>query len=135
MIIVFLLFVGLKVWLKVSGKQTQVSVFFIGLPIVLQFLFLIYPIVTRIAFQAFSFHEFDDGAWLRADVRIERGTSDQAAATGVAVLAILLYPVGLLVLMGGLLFRARAAIASGAETDLSNAIKFIYGEYSPRVYW
>ena len=89
------------------------------------------PIVTQIAFSAFSYHEFDDGAhmWLRADVSIKSGSPEDREAVAVATVAIVAYPCGLLVLFGGLLFRARRAITSGQESVLGTAIRFLHREY------
>ena len=105
-------------------------------PIILQFLFLVYPIVTRHAFEAFSWYEFtDDGHFLRADVSIEHGSSAHATASGMAVTAIICYPVGLLLVFGGVLLHQRHPILSGPPTGLSTAIRFLYGAFEPQFFW
>ena len=104
-------------------------------PVSLQFLFLVYPLVTQHAFEAFSFHDFEQGSWLRADVRIQRGTPDHAAATTVANIAIGLYPVGLLLGFGALLLHVRAVILSGDTSRLREATAFLHGEYRELFYW
>ena len=81
-------------------------------PYALRLLFLLYPIVTQTAFQAFSCYHFDEGqltstSWLRADVSIECGTAAHGHATTLGLTAILMYPVGLILIFGGLLYRAR----------------------------
>ena len=57
-----------------SGHTTLVE---LALPSTLQFLFLVYPLVTNIAFDAFPCFEFADGSrWLKADVSVhQRETS------------------------------------------------------------
>ena len=68
---IFALAVGLIVlnmwWrhLDITPRSTLENV----LPIVLRIAFLIYPIVTNVAFEAFSCFEFEDGrGWLITDV-------------------------------------------------------------------
>ena len=51
--------------------------------------------------------------------------------TAVAYVAIAVYPLGLIVINGVLLFYARKAIQSGKETPLSKATAFLYREYEP----
>ena len=106
-----------------------------ALPFALRLLFLIYPVVTQVAFQPFTFHEFEEGSWLRADVRIKQGSAAHTMAVTAAVVAIMLYPVGLLLLFGSLLLLARQAILSGIATDLSAAITFLHSDYAPSAYW
>ena len=74
-------------WLFCRGRAlTFTSVLLVAAPLVLQLLFVVYPIVAQIAFQAFSYHEFDDcSSWLRADVSIELGTEEHSRAISVAI--------------------------------------------------
>ena len=71
------------------------------------------------------------------DVSIERGSEAQSQATAIAIAAICLYPLGEVLLFGGLLFCARDAITSGQPNSqpLSKAIRFLYSEYHPSVFW
>ena len=93
------------------------------LPVGLRLAFLVYPIVTKVAFEAFSCFEFEDGrGWLVADVAIECDTAEHANAKATATVAILLYPVGILVLTGSLLFRARRDILRRRKTALTRAL-------------
>lgn len=73
---------------------------------------------------------------------IQAGSSADSTAIAISVIAILLYPVGLVLLFGVLLFLSRGAIktdvneAEQAKTPLSDAVKFLYGEYLPHAfYW
>ena len=97
---------------------------------------MVYPIVTQKAFQAFSCYNFDEGtvastSWLRADVSIECGTSLHVQAQVLGCVAILLYPVGLLIFFGVLLYTSRDDIKSGRQaTQLSKSIAFLYREYT-----
>lgn len=104
-------------------------------PVTTQLLFFIYPIVTRHAFEAFSFYPFEDGSWLRADVRIIKGSPQHTQATVVAGLGIALYPIGLLVLCACLLFIVRDNITSGRPSNLSTAISFLHSEYRVGFFW
>ena len=87
-------------------------------PALLMLMFFTYPLVTNIAFEAFPCHAFTEGdgtvrSWLRADVEVECDTAEHRRVIAIAVLAILIYPVGLPVLCAALLVRARAAIPQG----------------------
>ena len=50
-------------------------------------------------------------------------------------MGIIIYPVGLLVLNGVLLFMARKAIMDNTPTTLSRSIAFLYREYEPHMWW
>ncbi len=85
-------------------------------PMVLRIFFLAYPIVTNVAFEAFSCFEFEGASsWLIADVSIECGTDEHFQAQGLAWVAIALYPIGLLLLNATLLRHARRAIEFGPK--------------------
>ena len=131
-VLVMAILLATAVWRFCRGHAVTLdSVLLVASPFVLQTLFVVYPIVSQIAFQAFSYHEFDDGSsWLRADASIEFGSAEHDRAVGVAILAILLYPIGLLVLFASLLARARGAIISGPPTPLSLATRFLHSEYT-----
>ena len=64
--------------------------------------------MTNIAFDAFSCYVFEQSQWLKADVAIQCGSPDHDRAVSLAWVAIILYPCGLLVLYGALLFAVRA---------------------------
>ena len=98
-------------------------------PYLLQLFFVAYPLVTTVAFDAFSCHHFEESEWLKADVSIQCGTAAHDDASTLAWVAIVLYPVGLLVVNGALLFAARRAIMSKKPTALSCAIAFLHREY------
>ena len=104
-------------------------------PYLLQLLFLCYPLVTTVAFDAFSCYEFTESEWLKADVSIECGTDNHERAEALAWVAIVIYPVGLLALNAALLFRARRAIRTQKATALSRAIAFVHREYEPHIFW
>ena len=59
-------------------------------------------------------------------MRLETGTADYEKAIIVAVVAIMAYPVGLILLFGCLLLCARKDIISGRQTALSDAIAFLH---------
>lgn len=140
-VVLLILLVTTVVQLRLRGSGTTASsVLLAAAPSSLKFLFLVYPIVTKQAFDAFSFHVFDQGrpdeeSYLRVDVRIERSTAAYTEAATTAITAILMYPVGLIVLYAGLLFCARDAILNGRPTQLSKAIVFLHGEYEVGFFW
>ena len=81
---------------------------------------------------AFPCYEFIESEWLKADVSIQCGTGEHDDAKALAWAAILIYPVGLLVLNGALLFAARRAIRNDKPTTLSHAIDFLHREYGAK---
>ena len=121
-----------------------------SLPNMLRLLFIFYPIVSNVAFEAFSCYTFDFGtndtrAFLIIDVDIEcsapwggsiRNVPEHDTIIIVAFVAVALYPVGLFVFNGMLLFASREAIRSGKSTPLSRATLFLHQEYEPAFfYW
>lgn len=106
------------------------------IPVVLRISFLTYPIITNVAFDAFSCFIFEDGrGWLIADVNIQCYTPEHRRATGLAVWAILLYPVGLFLLNAALLYSGRHAIRRERPSSLSKKLAFLHKSYQPRVFW
>ncbi|KAL3909905.1 MAG: hypothetical protein SGPRY_009256, partial [Prymnesium sp.] len=110
-------------------------------PYMLQLLFVAYPIVSRVAFDGFSCYTFskDDTkvheAFLKADVSIECDTPKHHEVEILASVAIAVYPVGLLVLVAGLLFSARRDIIRNTPSRLSLSIAFLHREYKPHFFW
>ena len=72
---------------------------------------------------------------LISDVAIECGTVEHSKTKQIAWIAVIVYPVGILVLNGSLLFCARRAILSGKPTTLSRSLAFLYREYEPDYFW
>jgi len=107
------------------------------LPAVLAVLFVLYPFVTKVAFDAFPCYPFEDGArgFLIADVEIECNTPQHTAVTTLAWGAILAYPIGIWVFCLLLLFKASPAIIAGKPSRLSKAIAFLYKEYNVTCFW
>ena len=87
------------------------------------------------AFEAFACERFDTGHWLRADYAVRCDGAEYADVRTLAVLALLLYPIGIPLAYGGLLFLARRALLDGKPTVLSQALTFLHGEYHARFFW
>ena len=99
-------------------------------PLLLRLYFVIYPIVTNVACEAFSCFRFLDGsAFLIADVSIQCDTKEHANAKALAVVAIIIYPVGLFLVNATFLYSARRAILSKRPTSLSRVCAFLHREY------
>ena len=78
-------------WLLTQGRFRMSQLLAAAAPLSLRMLFLVYPIVTRKAFQAFSWYEFKaEGSWLRVDVSLAQGSLEARQAQAVAVVAIFL---------------------------------------------
>lgn len=82
----------------------------------------------------FACFKFDDSKWLKADVGIRCGTDEHTSARILAATAIGIYSVGLLLIIGGLLFSVRRDILSKRSTALSRACAFLYRDYKSHMY-
>ena len=101
-------FAGAAAWLCFRRRFTLGRLLSAAAPITIRILFLAYPIVTKQAFQAFSWFDFtkEGVGYLRADVSVKSGTPEHSAARAIALIAIIVYPVGLIATAWLLLFRA-----------------------------
>jgi len=97
----------------------------LALPHLLRLSFLVFPMVSSAAFQAFPCEEFDDGSFLRADFAIECGTPEHDQVVTLAWIGILLYPVGISLLYIVLFRKANRAILDEKPTALSRALGFL----------
>ena len=100
------------------------------LPSVLAWLFIVYPMVTKVAFDGFPCYSFEDGArgYLRQDVNLQCHAPDERPVM-LSFIAVLSYPIAIWLFCFVLLFKASPAILSGKSTPLSRAIGFLYREY------
>ena len=117
-----------------------------ALPMVLKLLFIVFPLVSAVAVQAFDCDELDNGVhWLRADYSLRCGSNDvdgtmQPSAEYenvrlVAALALLLYPFGVPLLFLSLLLWCRTQLSRLApSTPLSSSLSFLSGEYRKRFF-
>ena len=138
--VVAILAIHVHTWVNMRYRRQpppKSSHFERALPIFLRVTFLAYPMVTSIAFEAFSCHVFDDGAgsWLVADVSVKCGTPEHSLIEWTAWVAIAMYPIGLFVTNALLLFTSRRAIVSKQPTRLSRALGFLYREYTPAMFF
>ena len=105
------------------------------MPPFLQLFFIAYPLVTTVAFDSFPLYVFEDNSFLKADVQVEYGSAAYDNVVSWAVVAIVAYPVGILVIFGALLFAARDAIMNKQPTALSESIAFLHREFEPHMFW
>lgn len=103
-------------------------------PWMLRAVFLLYPIVTNAAFEAFPCYSLDR-SWLIADVGIECYTDEHRRAMWLAWVTIFSYPIGVFAVLLALLMRASPAILAGKSTILSRSIHFLYAEYVREAFW
>jgi len=120
---------------QLADSDSPPTVLETALPPMLWLLFFAYPLVTNVAFAAFPCYELDSGSWLRADVAIECGSAAHAEAKLLALVAIILYPIGLPLISFILLLQAREAIHGKEATPLSKAIAFLWREFKPELWW
>ena len=131
----FLILLGALVRMVTSNQCNRDTLVDICVPPMLRLGFLAYPLVTTLAFDAFTCYHFTKSEWLRADVAIQCDTSQHSEAKALAWVAICLYPVGLFVINAALLYAARKAIVSKRPTTLSKAISFLHAEYDLTLFW
>ena len=81
-----------------KDKDSQTTLLESVLPPFNLIMFLLYPKVTQTAFDGFPCYELADGTgYLIVDVGIECRTADHNVATGLAWIAVIVYPIGLMV--------------------------------------
>ena len=104
--------------------------------------FCAYPIVASVAFQAFACEPLEDVSmrYLPPDYSLECGpegepTDEYKRLTNVAIVAIILYPVGISVTTALLLYIARVPLRAGLSTDFTQAISFLHEEYELTFFW
>ena len=126
--------------LLVARRLTLTRLITYALPGTLRALFIIYPLVTAVAFDAYPCYSFadedvDERRWLKIDVEVECDSAEHESIRWNARAALILYPIGLLVLIGSLLMAARKDILSLRKTTLSTATAFLHKDYEPHMFW
>jgi hypothetical protein len=98
--------------------------------------FLAFPVVSAKAFSTFSCESFDDGrSYLRVDYSVDCDSEEYSRAVAMAVIAILLFPVGIPLATGALLLRERSALRTEAETEWTRACIFLHRAFRPAFFW
>ena len=132
---VFALLIFLIAFIRMLCNRSGTGLMETAVPPMLKLIFLAYPLVTNLAFDAFACYTFETSEWLKADVSVQCGTAEHDEVIALAWVAIILYPIGMLALIGGQLFAARHAILTNKHTALSLAIGFLYREYETQFFW
>lgn len=108
-------------------------------PLQLKWLFLLFPIITNMVFEAWPCYDFSDGdaqkSYLKVDVSVACDGAEHNELLGVAMCGVIVYAGGLIVLNATLLYQIRHAIRSEKQTELSNALAFLHREYAPLACW
>ena len=146
----FLLACTLAIAWLLPGKAdtTERGLILRALPLVLKLLFVVFPLVSAVAVQAFDCEHFDSGeSWLTADFAMQCGwggddglallTAGYEEVRLAAALAILIYPLGVPLVFLLLLLACRKQLSRrAAATPLSTSLGFLSGEYKKRFfYW
>ena len=88
------------------------------------------------AFEAFPCYELGEGgSWLIVDMEVQCYTPQHTRTRLLALVAIILYPIGQLALYATLLVSAHKAILSMRPSTLSTAIHFLHRDYKPDFFW
>ena len=134
-VLVGAILIGCLTYLLCKRRLSRTALMERSLPLIVRLLFLLYPLIANVAFEAFScYPAFDDGTrYLIVDVSIEcdSNADEYKRVTATAWSAVGVYAFGLLALNAALLFRAREAILKQKPTPLSHAIHFLYREFEP----
>jgi len=111
--------------------------FFTALPLILAISFLVFPMVSSLAFQAFDCENFDEGlAYLKADYAVDcNDTSEYGPVSLLAWVAVALYPLGIPAAYWVMLQKAKRAILEERPTALSNALAFLHRDFEPSAYY
>ena len=107
-----------------------------SMPWMLRLVFLLYPLVTAVAFEAWACYDFpEEGiSFLREDVSVQCDSPEHDRILGWAWASVILYVAGLWLFCAVLLFylssdiRLRRGLAS-------KSISFLYSEYKPTLFW
>jgi len=145
-IVSILICVGLFISLKVKRALTCDAFGERAVFMLVRLLFLFYPIITSIAFEAFACYIFNDPRepevqkWLITDVKIDCTAEEYDSVTLVATLAVIIYPIGFMCLIAVLLLCCRATILFPKERRktkpwLAKGLSFLYREYRPECYY
>jgi hypothetical protein len=130
-----------------AAERSPRAVLLRALPLALKLLFVVFPLVSAVAVQAFDCEHFDSGeSWLRADFSVQCGsggddglatlTPEYASVRLVASLAIIIYPVGVPLFFLLLLLVCRKQLSRrAAATPLSASLGFLSGEYKKRFFF
>ena len=106
-----------------------------ALPYLLGLSFLAFPMVSSLAFQAFSCEPFDGTRFLRADYSLNCDADEYGAVINLAWAAIVLYPLAIPLVCLVLLLSTRKAILTEQPTPLSGALAFLHQDYEPSMFW
>ena len=117
-----------QLWNPKEHRSVVLRVVLTALPWILRGAFLIFPIVTTTAFEAWvCTPELDKGLrFLSTDVGVE---CHDPTVEAWALLALVLYPMGLWLVFAALLTTHHHCIVSNRPTPLSEAIFFLYQPY------
>lgn len=140
---VIVLFGLIRVWMHFTMRFTWREFGERALSLGVKLLFLFYPIISTIAFEAFACHEFEGiDKWLIVDVSVDCSSEYYLSTVYfVAWVAVAIYPIGTMILCGFMLSTAREAIVKPADPAsahlqwLARGLRFMYGEYKPELYW
>lgn len=134
-VLVGAILIGCLTHLLCTRRLSRAALMERSLPLIVRLLFLLYPLIANVAFEAFScYPEFEDGTrYLIVDVSIEcdSNADEYKRVTATAWSAVGVYAFGLLALNAALLFCVREAILKQKPTPLSRAIHFLHREFEP----
>lgn len=110
------------------------------LPMALFVIFIMLPSVSRTIFAVWDCKPYKTGAstsisYLRRDLAVLCGGNEHNRMTALAVILVLVWPVGMQLFFVLALWVNRKALYTGKETMSANAMKFLTGGYKPQFFY
>jgi len=111
------------------------------LPLVLLVTFVMLPSVSRSIFSSWDCVPYKSGPqanknFLRRDYSVECGSGAHNDIVGLAIVLVLIWPVGMQLLFVGTLWSNRKELRSSIENSFTKALRFLSGGYKPQFfYW
>ena len=104
-------------------------------PSILFVSFLAFPIVSTMTFRAFVCDPFGETSYLKVDYSVVCGSAAHATIMMWATLGIIIYPIGITLMYGVLLFCVRNEVLNSEHNELSNALSFLHRPFKPSFFW
>jgi len=110
------------------------------LPLALSLTFLVLPSTSTRIFRAFlcETFEFDEGTsrrYLYADLTLSCDSDEYESTKATAFVMLAVWPVGVPMLYGVLLWASRESIRRGELTQLNLATRYMWGDYEAATFW
>lgn len=124
-----------------ENKNSWLNKLYKLFPFVSLVIFVMLPAVTRSIFAVWNCKEYSQGpglpsrAFLAADPSVECDTPEHRTLIGVGVFLVILWPVGMTLLLSGVMWMNRKNILSGKRTPATHAITLLTGGFKQHLFF